>query len=203
MSRLLFVSSNLTGPGLRTRRLALRLIESLRRTNPGMEVTERNLYAQPIPRLAGNSLSGVPQSRLNEAQRKSRALSDALVAEVEDADMIVIAAPMQNFSVPSTLKTWIDHIARAGRTFRFTPEGPVGLLRRKQMFVVTARSSYFADGLMSAHDCHEPYLRAVLRALGLDDVSFLYADEDSTQPEQAAFIARDCLDRFETEALAA
>ena len=78
-----------------------------------------------------------------------------------------------------------------------------GLLKPKQVFVVTARSPYVADGLMSAHDFHEPYLRAVLRALGLEEVSFLYTDDQTPQPEKADAVAREGLARLKTEALAA
>jgi FMN-dependent NADH-azoreductase len=203
MSRLLFVSSNLTGSGLKTRRLALELIDSLRKANPALLVAERNLYAQPIPHLSPQSFEGVPETRLSAGQRRSRVLSDALIGEVEAAEIIVIAAPMQNFSVPSTLKAWIDHIARAGRTFRFTPDGPVGLLQRKTVFVVTARSAYAADGLMSAHDFHEPYLRAVLRALGMEDVAFLYADDECNEPGRVPPIAYEETSRLGPAALAA
>ena len=191
MSRLLLISSNLTGSGLKTRRSALRLIDSLRRANPGLQVIERNLYAEPIPARSPYAFAGTAQERLSESQRRAQTRSDALIAEVEASDTIVIAAPMQNLSIPATLKSWIDHIARAGRTFRFTPDGPVGLLKGKTVFVVSARSSYFADGLMSAHDFHEPYLRAVLRALGMEDVSFLYVEDEQVNAAKTASIFRE------------
>jgi FMN-dependent NADH-azoreductase len=192
MSRLLLVSSNLNGTGLKTRRLALRLIESLRRADPAIRVAERNLYADPIPSLPhGTFAASLSELRPNESQLRARSRSDLLIAEVEAADIVVIAAPMQNFSVPSTLKAWIDHVARAGRTFRFTPDGRAGLLTGKRVFVVTARSAYFADGLMSAHDHHEPYLRAVLRALGMEDVSFLYVEDQEQAPVLAGPKTRD------------
>src|SRR5688500_15795419 len=189
MSRLLFISSNLTGPGLKTRRFALRLIDSLRRADPGIQVIERNLYAEPIPTLSPYAFAGAVRPTENEL--RARARSDALIAEVEASDTIVIAAPMQNFSIPATLKSWIDNIARAGRTFHVTPDGPVGLLKGKTVFVVTARSPYFADGLMSAHDFHEPYLRAVLRALGMDDVSFLYVEDEQANAAHTASMFRE------------
>jgi FMN-dependent NADH-azoreductase len=202
MSRLLLISTNLTGAGLKTRALAVRFIESLRKANPGIEVTERNLYAQPVPQLSPYLLSE-RGCRGSAEEERARLRSEALIAEVEAADTIVIAAPMQNFSVPSTLKAWIDHIARAGRTVRFTPDGPEGLLKNKTVFVATARSAYHADGAMSAHDFHEPYLRAVLRALGMEDVSFIYVEDQPSDTETAGVIAPRPMRRPQTEALAA
>lgn len=88
-------------------------------------------------------------------------LSDTLVSELEAADTIVLAAPMYNFSIPSTLKAWVDHVARAGRTFRYTGAGPDGLLKGKKAYVVTARGGVYSEGPGASFDFQEPYLRAV------------------------------------------
>jgi FMN-dependent NADH-azoreductase len=94
---------------------------------------------------------------------------------------------MYNFSIPSVLKAWIDHIARAGRTFRYTETGPVGLLTDKKVFIVTARGGFYAgDGAMKGYDFHEPYLRTVLGFLGLDNISFIYVEGQALGPEIAA-----------------
>jgi FMN-dependent NADH-azoreductase len=95
---------------------------------------------------------------------------------VEAADVILLAVPMYNFSVPSTFKAWIDHVVRAGRTFRYGAEGPVGLLQNKKVFVVASRGGVYSSGPGKSMDFHEPYLRGVLGFIGLKDVTFIYAE---------------------------
>jgi FMN-dependent NADH-azoreductase len=183
VSHLLFVSSNLAGRDSRIRRLALRFIAEWRRSRPEMRAIERNLFADPIPHVTAGTFGPASASpeRLTEQQRRARARSDALIAELEAADAIVIAAPMQNFAIPSTLKAWIDHVARAGRTFRATDEGPVGLLADRPVFIVTGRAAFKTGAGAQAFDFHEPYLRAVLGALGLRDISFIYAEDQQEE----------------------
>ncbi|HEY3642841.1 MAG TPA: NAD(P)H-dependent oxidoreductase, partial [Xanthobacteraceae bacterium] len=120
-------------------------------------------------------------------QQDAAALADALIAEIEAADTIVLAAPMYNFSIPSTLKAWIDHIARAGRTFRYTAAGPEGLLKGKKVFVVTGRGGFYSgDSPARSLDFQEPYLRALLGFLGLTDVTFIHVEGLKVSPEAAA-----------------
>jgi FMN-dependent NADH-azoreductase len=109
-----------------------------------------------------------------------------LIAEVEAADTIVLAAPMYNFSIPSTLKAWIDHIARAGRTFRYTAAGPQGLLKGKKAYVATARGGVYSEGPAAFLDFHAPYLRAVLGFVGIEDVRFVHLEGLKVSPEAAA-----------------
>ena len=111
---------------------------------------------------------------------------DALIEEVEAADVIVIAAPMYNFSISSTLKAWVDHITRAGRTFRYTANGPEGLLKDKKVFVVTARGGvYTGDSPAKGYDFQEPYLRAILGFNGLTDVTFVHVEAQKLSPDAA------------------
>ena len=117
-----------------------------------------------------------PTEKRTVQQTAAASHADRLIEEVEAADVIVLAAPMYNFSVPSTLKAWIDHVARAGRTFNYTEKGPVGLLTGKKVFVVTARGGVYSEGPAKSFDFHEPYLRAVLGFLGLNDVTFVYVE---------------------------
>jgi FMN-dependent NADH-azoreductase len=119
-------------------------------------------------------------------QTEAVALADKLIAEVEAADTIVIAAPMYNFTIPSTLKAWLDHIARAGRTFRYTAAGPEGLLKGKKVFVVESRGGFYGEGPAKAMDFQEPYLRAMLGFLGLNDVTFIHAEGQAVSAEAAA-----------------
>jgi len=110
-----------------------------------------------------------PEERTAE-QVERAAFADRFIEEVEASDVIVIAAPMYNFSLPSTLKAWIDHIARAGRTFRYTPTGPVGQLKDKKVYVVLSQGGKNTGSPM---DFEQPYLRGVLGFLGITDVTFV------------------------------
>lgn len=181
MSRILFVSSSLFGEGSKSRQVALELVEQIRRAAPGAAVAERVLDARTIPHLDAATLAA-----WHGQGGEAAALSEALTREVEEADTIVIAAPMYNFSISSTLKAWIDHIARAGRTFRYTANGPEGVLKDKKVYVVTGRGGvYTGASPFKAMDFQEPYLRGVLGFLGLTDVTFVHI-EGLALGEQAA-----------------
>jgi FMN-dependent NADH-azoreductase len=119
-------------------------------------------------------------------QHQATALADELIAELEAADTIVIAAPMYNFTISSPLKAWIDHIARAGRTFRYSASGPEGLLTGKKVFVITSRGGFYAEGPGKAMDFQEPYLRAMLGFLGLTDVTFIHTEGQAVSPQAAS-----------------
>jgi FMN-dependent NADH-azoreductase len=122
----------------------------------------------------------------SERQHALAQESDPLIEEIEAAELIVIAAPMYNFSIPSTLKAWLDHITRAGRTFHYTANGPQGLLRNKKVFVVTARGGvYTGESPVKAYDFQEPYLRAILGLNGLTDVSFIHVEGQKLSPDAA------------------
>lgn len=185
MSNLLFVSSSLFGEGSKSRQVAAEFIAAWRGAHPATAVTERVLAAETMPHLNPATLSawmagGTP------TQPEAK-LSDTLVEELERADTIVIAAPMYNFSIPSTLKAWIDHVARAGRTFSYTAAGPEGLLKGKKVFVVTGRGGvYSGESPRKAYDFQEPYLRAVLGFLGLTDVTFIHVEGLALGETQAA-----------------
>jgi FMN-dependent NADH-azoreductase len=125
-------------------------------------------------------------------QAKSLALSDALIDELFAADTIVVAVPMHNFGVPSTLKAWIDHISRAGRTFSYGANGPQGLLKGKHAILVLASGGVYSNGQMKAFDFTEPYLRAVLGFLGITNVDVVRVEGVATSaigPEKALVAA--------------
>lgn len=155
---------------------------------PASAVVERTLTPESIPHLTAETMAAMatPEAQRTERQNEVVGLSDTLIAEVEAADTIVLAVPMYNFSIPSTLKAWIDHVARAGRTFRYTAAGPEGLLKGKKVFVVTARGGVYSDGPAAAFDFQEPYLRTVLGFLGLNDVTFVHLEGLKISPEAAA-----------------
>lgn len=188
MRNLLFVTSSLFGAESRSRQLAAEFIDVLRETHPYVALVSRDLAPETMPHLDGEALGAlmVPAAARTARQRELVAFADTLIAEIEDADTIVLAVPMYNFSIPSALKAWIDHIARAGRTFRYTAAGSEGLLKGKKVFVVTARGGLYSEGPGGAFDFQEPYLRAVLGFLGLDDVTFLHLEGAKISPEAAA-----------------
>jgi len=136
--------------------------------------------------LAVLAAANTPANERSATARQDAALADRLIEEVEGADVIVITAPMYNFSIPSALKAWIDHIARAGRTFRYSAAGPEGLLKGRKVFIVTGRGGIYSDGPAKGMDFQEPYLRAMLGFLGLDDVTFIHVEGLKISPEAAA-----------------
>jgi FMN-dependent NADH-azoreductase len=177
MRNILFVTSSLFGSASISREVADGLVESLRTAHPEASVIERELTAETMPHLTPETLAALstaPEQR-SPAQRALVAFADRLIEEVEQADAIVLAVPMYNFTVPSTLKAWIDHIARAGRTFRYTAEGPQGLLGGRKVYLALARGGVYTDNAYAAYDFQEPYLRAVLGFLGLTDVTVVRA----------------------------
>src|SRR5579862_9272957 len=188
MSKLLLVTSSLFGDQSKSTQLAGELVEAWRRTRPGTIVVERTLTPESIPHLSLGALGAVmtpPEGRSSE-QHATVAFADGLIEEIETADTIVLAVPMYNFSIPSTLKAWIDHVARAGRTFRYTAAGPEGLLKGKKVFVITSRGGvYTGESPAKVFDFQEPYLRSLLGFLGLTDVTFIHVEGLKVSPEAA------------------
>lgn len=188
MPNVLFVSSSLFGENSQSGLIARELIDNLRATQSGIALAERELRADTIPHLGQEAFAAAtqPLAERSKEARAAAALADRLIEEVEAADILVIAAPMYNFSIPSTLKAWIDHISRAGRTFRYGAAGPEGLLKGKKVFVVTARGGVYSDGPAKVMDFQEPYLRAMLGFLGLEDIRFIHVEGLQMSPESAA-----------------
>ena len=143
----------------------------------------RDLGSEPVPMLDGEIASGLRGGDdLSERQLAALALSNELVAEIKAHDTIVIAAPMYNFSIPTTLKSWIDFIARAGVTFTYTDTGPVGLIEGKRAIIVTTRGGAHKGGTT---DHVVPYLITVLGFIGITDVETVYAESLNMGPDAA------------------
>lgn len=168
----LALKTSLSGDGALSSRLVEQLIDALPGTS---SVVERDLAAAPLPHLTAERFAALttPADRRTSAQASIVAESDALVAELRAADVIVIGLPMYNFGVPSTLKTYFDHVARAGVTFRYTAEGPRGLLTGKKAYVVATRGGRYSG---TPQDLQSAYVRQFLGFIGIDDVEFVYAE---------------------------
>jgi FMN-dependent NADH-azoreductase len=173
---LLHIDSSALGAASATRELSQAIVARLQREQPGLSVAHRDLDAGPLPHLTGASLSGADAAQV--------ALGETLLAEFLGADLIVIGAPMYNFGIPSTLKAWIDRIAVAGRTFRYTAQGPVGLAGGRRIIVASARGSALGDGHPA--DFQEPFLRQVFGFLGIQEVEFVRAEGVALSPEHRA-----------------
>lgn len=173
---ILQIKSSLFSSGGQSSQLADEYIARQVAVDPDTDVIVRDLAADPVPHLTAErfqSFLAKPESR-TEAQREFAGFSDALIAELRAADTIVIGLPMYNFGVPSTLKAYFDHVARAGETFRYTETGPVGLLTGKRAIVFATRGGLYAG---TPHDSQTAYMKTFLGFLGITDVDFVYAEE--------------------------
>lgn len=172
---ILEIHSSARVDGSHSSQLARDLVSGLTRAHPGAQVTVRDLAAQPHPALDEPALQALftPEEQRTAEQRARVALDDALIAEIQAADVLVLGAPMYNFGVSTQLKNWIDAIARARVTFEYTAQGPRGLLVGKKVYVVLARGGLYRD---TPADTQVPYLRTVLAFLGMTDVQFIYAE---------------------------
>ncbi len=151
------------------------LLAQLRRQNPSLTLLTRDFSQQAVPYFDNawlQALSTPPEERSPE-QASKVAYSDALIAEVQDADTLIIGVPMYNFAVPAMLKSWTDHLARAGVSFRYTETGPIGLLEGKKVYVVMSTGGQHQEGVT---DFIRPYLRTILGFVGLKDIEFIVAD---------------------------
>lgn len=185
---LLLVTSSLFGEASQSRQIAHEYVDNWLHNNPGARVIRRDLTPDTMPQLTQATLGAVmtPADKRTPEQVQLAAFADSLIEEVEAADTIVLAAPMYNFTIPTTLKAWIDHIVRAGRTFRYTATGPEGLLKGKKVVIVTGRGGvYSGDSPAKALDFQEPYLRAVLGFVGITDVEFIHIEGLNIGKEQA------------------
>ncbi len=170
-------------------RLANELTAGLRAGRPDATVTVRDLAVTPQPLLDEAALGALftPADQRTPAQAARVAQDDAVIAELLAADTVVIGVPMYNFNVTAQFKNWIDAVARAGVTFRYTEKGPVGLVTGKKVYVVTSRGGIHRD---QPSDQMTPYLRAVLAFLGMTDVSFVYAEGMAFAADQGLASAR-------------
>ncbi len=204
MSTILQINSSMHGEDAQSSRLAGEFVAALAvsRTSPAAPgtgrpmVIVRDLAKEPIAHLSADRFQALatPAAERTLDQQRVVAESDELVDELKRADVIVIGLPMYNFGVPSTLKAYFDHVARAGVTFRYTPNGPVGLLSGKKAFVFATRGGRYAG---TPADLQTAYVRQFLGFIGIRDVEFVYAEGLALGAEQRSAAVAEALARIE------
>jgi FMN-dependent NADH-azoreductase len=204
MKTLLNVRASLFGADGQSSQLADRFVQDWLTNNPTGRVVIRDLAAVPVPHLTAQGFQALlgKAEHLTPEQGVSVELSDALIEELKSAHVIVFSVPMYNFSVPSTVRAYFDHIARAGVTFRYTAEGPEGLINGKSVYVFITRGGFYADHA----DTQTPYLRQFLSFIGLRNAQFVYAEGlaiDEATREKSLGAARQAVAGLVREAKAA
>jgi FMN-dependent NADH-azoreductase len=175
MKTLLQINASIFAENGQSSRLADRFIAGWRDANRDAEVIVRDVSGEPVPHLDAQRFAALiaqPEQRSAEQQAVVD-YSNALIDELKRADVIVLGLPMYNFGIPSTLKAYFDHIARAGVTFRYTENGPVGLLAGKKAYVFAARGGMYQG---TPRDTQTAYVRDFLAFIGIEDVEFVYAE---------------------------
>jgi FMN-dependent NADH-azoreductase len=178
---ILIVTSSAQGAASVSNGLAGGFAEQLQAAHPGSRVTLRDVGRHPLPHLVEETIAGIRSEAQSEAEIAARDISDQLLVEVRGADLIVIASPMYNFGISSTLKTWFDYLLRPRIAFRYTQNGPEGLLGDRKVVVIESRAGVYAD----AADLQEAHLRTMLTFAGLKDLTFVRAEGLAHGPEAA------------------
>ncbi len=187
MTQLLHVDSSILGDNSVSRAISAAAVSRLRALGgDALTVTTRDLAATPVAHLTGAYLAGQPADvKHDQALQEDLDLGGAVLAEFLAADIVVIGAPLYNFSIPSQLKAWLDRILVAGKTFRYTAEGPVGLAGGKRVVLALSRGGFYGPGTPAAAAEHgESLLRTAFRFIGLPDVEILLAEGVATSPDR-------------------
>lgn len=211
--KLLHVDSSVLAANSVSRQLTARLVEQWQAAHPGTVVEYLDLAEASPSHLSMESLGfrlGPDAEGLTPAQRRENAVSEQLVSQFLAADVVVVGAPMYNFSIPSQLKAWIDRIAQAGRTFKYTEQGPQGLAGGKTVIVASSRGGFYAgDVPAAAMDHQESYLKTIFGFFGVTDVRLVRAEgvalgeAAKQQALDAAVVTIDALAEEERTAVAA
>jgi len=181
MKTVLQINTSLFGEHGQSSRLAASLVEQL--LGPNDRLIQRDLAADPVPHLTAQRFSAftAAEAERTAEQREVAAYSDRLIDELRAADVVVLGLPMYNFGVPSSLKAYFDHVARAGVTFRYTAQGPQGLLTGKKGYVLATRGGFYRG---TSRDSQSSYVRDFFAFLGIDDVEFIYAEGLAVSPDK-------------------
>ncbi len=189
MTQVLRINSSIAGSNSVSRLLAAELTDALAAQGP-ITVKDRDLAATPVPHFDAERLAALMTAAPERSPEQSAAVAfaDELIDEVIAADTLIIALPMYNFTIPSLLKSWVDHIARAGVTFKYTDTGPVGLLQGKKAYLVSALGGQHEAGVS---DFMRPYMRVIMNFIGISDVEFISAEglNMGDEPREAGLAA--------------
>lgn len=178
MKNILHVISSPRGDESISIKLGNSIANQIVETFPGSSVTALDLNVNPYPHLFEEQINAMrtqPESH-SEEQRKLVKRSDEAIAQLFDADVIVISLPLYNFSIPSTLKSWLDNILRAGHTFSYSSEGPKGLVTDKKVYIALASGNIYSQGPYQAYDHAVPYLKSALGFIGITDIEVIRAE---------------------------
>ncbi|MFT3719146.1 FMN-dependent NADH-azoreductase [Pseudorhodoferax sp.] len=188
--RILHVDSSILGPDSVTRQLTARTVAAWRAAHPGAEVDYLDLAAEPPAHFTADALAfklGLDAATLTEAHRRENAVTERYLQQFLAADVVVVGAPLYNFSIPTQLKAWIDRLAQPGRTFRYTAEGPQGLAGGKTVIVVSGRGGVYSSSERGrALEHQESYLQAMFGFFGITDVRFVRAEGVAMGPQARA-----------------
>ncbi|WP_343674526.1 NAD(P)H-dependent oxidoreductase [Chitinophaga sp.] len=178
MKRILYLISSLQGENSYSTKLSKAIIGKVIEKYPGSTVEEVNLVEQEVPHLNPTILQAMftPGEQLTAAAKETLRYSDQAVRQLMAADIIVIGAPLYNFTIPTPLKSWIDHVTRAGITFGYNEHGPVGMVTGKKVYVAMSSGGIYSEGPGKAHDFVAPYLKAFLGFLGMTDLTVFRAE---------------------------
>lgn len=183
MTTILHISSSSNLQTSNTRRIGTVTVDALKKTHANAKVITRDLVKDSVPHISATMLGAMFGGN---ADAPELALSKTLVDELFQSDVLVIEAPMYNFGIPSVLKAWIDHIARAGITFKYSATGVEGLVVGKKAIIVLSSGGVYTDGPMKAMEHNESYLRAVLGFIGITDIQSVYIEGVAYGPDKAA-----------------
>jgi FMN-dependent NADH-azoreductase len=182
--KLLHIDSSVLGPHSVSRQVSAAIVDRLRQANPGLEITYRDLTATPLSHLSGSHLAAAQGAAPEAALVSDLAAGQAALDEFLAADIVVVGAPMYNFTLPSQLKAWIDRIVVAGKTFKYGPQGAEGLAGNKRVIIAISRGGFYGAGTPAALGEHlETYLRWVFGFIGVANPELIYADGVQTGPE--------------------
>lgn len=201
MKKILCVVSSINGATSFSTKLSNAILDKLKEVYPKLEIKMRDLSKTPLPYLEVRHFGAffTPAEHHTADQKEAVKHSDQAIKELKDAEIIIIGVPLYNFTIPATLKAWIDHISRAGETFSFADGTPKGLLTNKKVYLAIASGGIYSEGFMKSYDFTEPYLRAILGFMGLTEITAFRIEGTSTPEfkDTAVLKALETVNKFE------
>lgn len=186
MTNVLVINSSALGEASVSNKLTAEFAERIRASDPSARIKVRDVGSNPVPHLTAETVGAIRGTAENDAARATLALSDELIDEIRQADLLVIGSPMYNFGMSSTLKAWFDHVLRAKVTFQYTESGPEGLMKGKKAIVIETRAGFYSEGPSAGMDNQESHIRVLLGFMGITDVRFVRAEKLAFGPEAAS-----------------